>query len=71
MAYGVALKHISITKLGALNIVVPPIERQNLFASFVEMVCSLKRKQNDVNSEINVLFDALMQKAFNGELSSG
>jgi type I restriction enzyme S subunit len=46
------------------------MELQIQFASVVDKVESLKQKQKQSNEEINTLFDALMQKAFRGELGS-
>ena len=60
--------NINTEGLGSLHIVLPPISLQNQFASIVEKIESIKQKQNQATSEINTLFDALMQKAFNGEL---
>lgn len=53
-----------------MKIPLPPISLQNQFASIVEKIESLKQKQKQATAEINTLFDALMQKAFNGELVS-
>lgn len=50
------------------KIPIPPISLQNQFASIVEKIESIKQKQNQATAEISTLFDALMQKAFNGEL---
>jgi type I restriction enzyme, S subunit len=46
----------------------PPIKLQNKFASIVEQVEKIKEKQKRSDVEINELFDALMNKAFKGEL---
>src|SRR3989344_495064 len=51
-----------------MKIPLPPISLQNQFASIVEKIESIKAKQSKATSEINTLFDALMQKAFKGEL---
>lgn len=66
-----AQKNINLVILSELDIPVPPIELQKEFASIVEKVESLKQKQKQSTEEINTLFDALMQRAFNGELVSG
>jgi type I restriction enzyme, S subunit len=65
-----AVNQASINQVDVCNfeIVVPPTELQNEFASIVEKVESLKERQRQSTQEINTLFDALLQKAFNGEL---
>ncbi|MBI2129185.1 hypothetical protein HYU07_03005 [Candidatus Woesearchaeota archaeon] len=40
----------------------------NEFLTIMEKIESLRQKQSETTSDINNLFDALMQKAFNGEL---
>lgn len=50
------------------EISIPPISLQNQFASIVEKIESIKQNQSKATEEINILFDALMQKAFNGEI---
>jgi len=52
-----------------IPVIAPPIELQNQFALIVEKVESLKENQQKSTEDINQLFDALMQKAFNGELA--
>jgi len=51
-----------------VKIPIPPISLQNQFASLVEKIESIKQNQTQSTEEINTLFDALMQKAFQGEL---
>ena len=46
----------------------PEAESDFIFASIVEHVEKLKEKQNKSLQEIEQLFNALMQKAFKGEL---
>ena len=50
------------------RIPLPPLQLQQKFASIVEHVEKLKEKQKQSKEEINNLFDALMQKAFSGDL---
>mgnify|MGYP001605702681 CR=1 FL=1 len=54
--------------LEELDYMVPPIELQNKFSSIVEKIESLKQKQLKSTQDVNMLFLALIQKAFNGEL---
>lgn len=50
------------------KIPLPPIELQEKFAAIVEHVEKLKEKQKQSKEQIDNLFNALMQKAFRGEL---
>ncbi|MCK5630003.1 MAG: restriction endonuclease subunit S [Nanoarchaeota archaeon] len=54
--------------VNSLKILVPPIELQNKYASIVEKVEEMHDAQKQSKQEIDNLFDALMQKAFKGEL---
>ena len=72
--------HIQLTNAGgtreALNysqikefdVPLPSIEFQNKFASIVKEVESMKEEQKHSKEQIDKLFNALMQKAFKGEL---
>ena len=51
-----------------LKIPLPPIELQNKFAEIVKQVESMKEHQKESKEQIDNLFNALMQKAFKGEL---
>lgn len=46
----------------------PPIEKQNHFAAFVEKIEKQKQILNDSLGELNDLFDCLMQDAFDGSM---
>ncbi len=59
---------LNLTILRNLEIPIPPISLQSQFASLVEKIESIKQKQTKSTADINTLFDALMQKAFQGEL---
>ena len=60
---------IDSSLLRSLEIVIPPIPLQQTFASIVEHVEKLKETQKKSLQDIEQLFNALMQKAFNGELT--
>ena len=51
-----------------IKLVVPNTEFQKEFENLVLHIESIKEHQTQSTKEINTLFDALMQKAFNGEL---
>ncbi|MCD4760011.1 restriction endonuclease subunit S [archaeon] len=70
MIVQVAQSNLSLTQVSNLSVPVPPIELQNKFAEQVEKIKSIKKYQQKSEQEINTLFDALMQKAFKGELVS-
>ncbi|MBS3081321.1 restriction endonuclease subunit S [Candidatus Pacearchaeota archaeon] len=65
---GTNTKYLTLGILKSLKIPHPPLPLQQTFASMVEHVEKLKEKQNQSLKEIEQLFNALMQKAFNGEL---
>jgi len=69
MAYGVALKHISITKLKKVEIITPSIEDQNDFVEMVGHIEKMREYQKQSRQQIDNLFNTLMQKAFRGELA--
>lgn len=60
--------NISMQKLRALNLPVPPIALQNQFAAIVEKVESLKSIYTKSLTELENLYGALSQRAFKGEL---
>ena len=61
--------NVSSKQIESIEILLPPISLQNQFASLVEKIESIKKHQTQSTEEINTLFDALMQKAFSGELT--
>lgn len=59
---------ITQNDLRNLKIPLPPLVLQKKFASIVEKVEKIKEAQKESKQEIEDLFNALMQKAFRGEL---
>lgn len=57
-------------KIKKLSIPLPPIHLQQQFAYFVERVELMRQSQSRSVQEIDDLFNALMQKAFTGELTA-
>lgn len=55
-------------QLSSYNTIVPPIELQNKFASIVEEIEAQKKVMEQSLKEMENNFNALMQKAFKGEL---
>ncbi len=68
MGMGSTFKAINSDQLKTLKIPVPPIELQNKFASIVKEVEAMKEQQKHSKEHSDNLFNALMQKAFKGEL---
>lgn len=65
---GATFKEISKKIVENIKIPVPPITLQEKFASIVEQVEKIKDKLKNEKKDADELFDALMQKAFSGEL---
>ena len=61
---GAAITRLTIAKLNAIKVIVPPIEIQNKFAAFVEQVDKSKVAVQKALDEAQLLFDSLMQKYF-------
>lgn len=59
-----------IKDLRNLPIVCPPLSIQQKFAALVEKVEAMRTKQRASEQELELLFQSLMQRAFNGELIS-
>jgi type I restriction enzyme S subunit len=59
---------INSTQLKKFPVLVPPTGLQKKFAHIVEKVEAMRQNQKQSRQEIDNLFNALMQKAFKGEL---
>ena len=66
---GATSQALNFNQIGNFRVPIPPISLQNQFASLIEKIESIKENQKESTEEINTLFDALMQKAFNGEIA--
>ena len=66
---GTSIPQLTMPTIKRFKIPLPPISLQKKFAEKVEKVEKLKEYQKQSGNEINNLFNALMQKAFNGELT--
>jgi len=69
MIHGQTRSRISMGNLSALKVPVPPLELQKKFASIVQQVKQMCNCQQESKAHIDDLFNALMQKAFKGELN--
>jgi len=61
---GSTVTYLSISMIKQLKIMLPPIDIQNQFATFVEQVDKLKLRVQESLNETQILFDSLMQKYF-------
>lgn len=64
----VAQKNINLAILNALQIPVPPKPLQERFSQIVESVRAAQERAMGVDAQAGSLFDALVQRAFRGEL---
>jgi len=62
--------NVSSSQIESIKILLPPLPLQLKFASIVKKIEAMKERQKKSTEDINQLFDALMQKAFKGELVS-
>lgn len=65
---GSGVRRIILKDIKTIKIPLPSIEEQKEFVRKTSRVYLIKEKQKQSTEDINHLFDALMQKAFNGEL---
>lgn len=68
MPKGTAYAALTIEKLKMIEILLPPLEIQAQFAQIVEKIHAQKSLLQKSLAELEVLHQALMQKAFNGQL---
>ncbi|MEV2710841.1 restriction endonuclease subunit S [Paenibacillus larvae] len=65
---GGAIKRLTLKKINAIPILLPPIHLQNRFAEQVEKIEQQKLRLQQSLTELENNFKALMQRAFKGEL---
>lgn len=63
-------KMANLSFVRSLKIPLPPLKLQKKFASIVKNVEKIKEKQKKSKKDVGELFNALMQKAFRGELAA-
>ncbi len=61
---GAAITRLTIAKLNAIKVIVPPIELQNQFAAFVKQTDKSKVAVQKALDETQTLFNSLMQEYF-------
>lgn len=61
---GAAITRLTIAKLNAVKVIVPPLDLQNRFAAFVEQVDKSKVAVQKSLDKAQLLFDSLMQQYF-------
>ena len=62
--HGIAMMHLTKSGMEKTEFIVPPIERQEQFAAFVEQTDKSKVAVQKALDEAQLLFDSLMQKYF-------
>ena len=62
------ITNLHLIEIKKILVPIPSIKEQEEFLKKVDKVGYIQKKQNQATSEINTLFDALMQNAFKGEL---
>lgn len=68
VAKGASYPAVSNNDILNLQIAIPPIELQDEFAQIVEQTEILKQKEQQKLEKLQTLYDALMQRAFDGEI---
>jgi type I restriction enzyme S subunit len=64
----VGMANINAKEFQAIKLPKPPVEIQNDYASIVDKTMTIKRKLSDSLEQLDAQFDALVQRAFKGEL---
>jgi type I restriction enzyme S subunit len=65
---GVRQQNLSLSKIKNFATILPPIDLQTRFAQIVEQTEALKQKEQQKLEKLQTLYDALMKRAFNGEI---
>jgi restriction endonuclease S subunit len=68
-AGGAIMEAITKEQLEKFKIPIPPIELQNLFAKRVQLIATQKQQAHEALAKSELLFQGLLQQAFNGELN--
>lgn len=66
---GVRQKNLNLSMIKDLKINYPPIELQNQFAERIKIIEEQKQQAQEALAKSELLFQGLLQQAFNGELS--
>lgn len=62
------ITNLHLIEIKKILVPVPPVKKQQEFLKTIEKVETIMKYQVEETKKINILFDALMQKAFNGEI---
>jgi len=65
---GATRQAFNYSQIKNFDIINPPMEKQRKFVEIIQQVENTKQYQYSSSLKINILFNALMQKAFTGEL---
>jgi len=69
LAKGATLIQINLKDLREIKIIKPPIELQNQFAERVHLIETQKQQAQEALVKSELLFQGLLQQAYNGELN--
>ena len=65
-ARGIAQKTINLGEIRKFEVIVPPLDKQRLFASQVEAAKSIQSQQSVASTKAQATFDALLAQVFGG-----
>jgi type I restriction enzyme S subunit len=69
MGSGSAIKNLLLSEMRRFNIIVPTLSLQNQFAERVQLIETQKQQAQEALAKSELLFQGLLQQAFNGELN--
>lgn len=61
-------ENLNLDIVRKIEIILPPIDLQNQFAQIVEQLDNIKQKEHQKLEKLQILYDALMKQAFDGEI---
>lgn len=65
---GISIKHLHLTDIRKLKILLPSLDKQHYFATVVSSIEKQKAQQRAHLAQLDTLFAALQSRAFKGEL---
>jgi type I restriction enzyme S subunit len=66
--HGIANRDLGLTRIAKIKLLKPPLEEQQKYASRICSIRMIKQKMISQAEELEIQFQALMQKAFKGQL---
>ena len=65
---GAAIRRLTLSKIKAVQVPVPPLALQQTFATRIQAIEALKATHRAALAQLDALFASLQQRAFAGEL---